>query len=168
MGMLTTPQGADFVVKEVPRGRARGGHRPRGGRVARHGLQVREDGGPLAGSSQGEEAEALEDGQVGPARRPVASRCEWCSYHRATSVRSELHVNTYRSRGLEAVFDIEPDRPRLLLKGLHANFQTSSFDTEFRYHASISRPEVIKRTSSQFRLKVTEIKSMTLLKILYL
>ena len=95
MGMLTTPQGADFVVhrlrqgrprrndqhgqsrfytKEVPQRRARGGHRPRAGRVARHGLQVREDGGPLTGATQGEEEEALEDGQVGAARGPVAHR----------------------------------------------------------------------------------------------
>lgn len=95
MGMLTTPQGADFVVhrlrqgrprrndqhgqsrfytKEVPQRRARGGHCPRAGRVARHGLQVREDGGPLTGATQGEEEEALEDGQVGAARGPVAHR----------------------------------------------------------------------------------------------
>lgn len=40
----------------------------------------------------------------------------------------------YRRRRLEAVLDVEPDRPGPLFKGVHAILQASSFGTDFRYH----------------------------------
>ena len=65
-------------TKEVPQRRARGGHRPRAGRVARHGLQVR-------GWRTSHQAT---QGEEGP-RRWTGGRRSWTSGSQTTSGRTE-------------------------------------------------------------------------------
>ena len=54
---------------------------------------------------------------------------------------------SYRRRRLEAVLDVELDRPGPLFKGVHAILQASSLGTDFRYH-----PQPANKTLSNTKL----------------